>query len=115
MERELSKVMSVGLILLGITHTVLTPLFYSVFDVDAVWFAGSGLGFIYLGSYNLKRRLDTSKLSSLLTAVCNLLALLWLSAFLYLERTLSPQGLVSMLILGILFLTTSREFLKQNN
>ncbi|HMB24097.1 MAG TPA: hypothetical protein VKP08_14740 [Anaerolineales bacterium] len=38
---------------LGILHTVLTPLFYSSLTEDALWFAGTGLGLLFLGLFNL--------------------------------------------------------------
>jgi hypothetical protein len=47
------KVSAWTLIGLGILHTSLTPLFYSGFTVDALWFAGTGLGILFLGSFNL--------------------------------------------------------------
>ena len=41
------------LIGLGILHTLLTPLFYPGFTIDALWFAGTGLGLLFLGLFNL--------------------------------------------------------------
>lgn len=38
---------------LGILHTVLTPLFYSGLTEDTLWFAGTGLGLLFLGLFNL--------------------------------------------------------------
>jgi len=42
-----------ALIGLGILHTLLTPLFYSSFSGDALWFAGTGVGLLFLGLFNL--------------------------------------------------------------
>ena len=109
MKRKVSGVLSTALIILGVIHTVFTPIFYPQFNLDAVWFAGSGIGFIFLGSYNLTRRSDVSRLSALLATICNFLALLWLIAFLYLEGTLAPQGLISLLILGMMVVLTTKE------
>lgn len=47
------KVSAYALLALGILHTVLTPLFNQQFDVDTLWFAGTGLGLIFLAVLNL--------------------------------------------------------------
>lgn len=47
------KVSAWTLIGLGILHASLTPLFYSGFNIDALWFAGTGLGILFLGLFNL--------------------------------------------------------------
>jgi hypothetical protein len=39
---------------LGLIHTLATPIFYSGFTEDALWFAASGLGLIFLGLLNLE-------------------------------------------------------------
>ena len=46
------KVSAYILLALGILHTALTPLFYQQFDVDTLWFAGTGLGLIFLALLN---------------------------------------------------------------
>lgn len=51
--KTIHKVSAWALIGLGILHTSLTPLFYSAFDIDALWFAGTGLGILFLGLFNL--------------------------------------------------------------
>jgi hypothetical protein len=44
---------STGIILfLGVGHTLLTPMFYPSFSVDALWFAGTGLALLFLGMLN---------------------------------------------------------------
>ena len=43
-----------GVILfLGVGHTLLTPMFFSQFSADALWFAGTGLALVFLGFFNL--------------------------------------------------------------
>ena len=45
---------STGVILfLGIVHTLLTPLFYSEFSADMLWFMGTGLALAFSGLFNL--------------------------------------------------------------
>ena len=38
---------------LGGLHTLLTPLFSPGFSTDTLWFAGTGLGILFLGFFNL--------------------------------------------------------------
>ncbi len=47
------KVSTWTLIALGVLHTLLTPLFYPGFTIAALWFAGTGLGILFLGLFNL--------------------------------------------------------------
>ncbi len=51
--KTVHKVSAWVLIGLGILHTALTPLFSPGFTTDALWFAGTGLGFLFLGLFNL--------------------------------------------------------------
>lgn len=47
------KIASLLLILSGLLQIAFTPLFFSHFGLDVLWFAGSGLGFVFLGNLNL--------------------------------------------------------------
>ncbi|MBN2388235.1 MAG: hypothetical protein JXB85_14555 [Anaerolineales bacterium] len=47
------KVSAYVLIGLGLLHTLLTSLFSPGFNTDALWFAGTGLGILFLGLFNL--------------------------------------------------------------
>lgn len=47
------KIVSLLLILSGLLQIAFTPLFFSHFGLDVLWFAGSGLGFVFLGNLNL--------------------------------------------------------------
>lgn len=44
---------SAYLLLIGVVHTALTPLFYNKFSPDALWFAGTGLALIFLSLLNI--------------------------------------------------------------
>ena len=46
------KTASYLVLLLGIIHTSMTPVFYDSFSKDALWFAGTGLSLIFLGFLN---------------------------------------------------------------
>lgn len=41
------------LVALGTGHTLLTPIFYSRYSAEALWFAGTGLSLIFLGLLNI--------------------------------------------------------------
>ena len=51
--KTVHKVSAWVLVGLGILHTALTPLFSPGFTIDALWFAGTGLGILFLGLFNL--------------------------------------------------------------
>jgi hypothetical protein len=44
---------SAYLLLIGVIHTALTPLFYDRFSLNALWFAGTGLALIFLSLLNI--------------------------------------------------------------
>jgi hypothetical protein len=44
---------SAYLLMLGIIHSVITPVFYKSFSIDALWFFGTGLSLIYLSLLNI--------------------------------------------------------------
>jgi hypothetical protein len=41
------------LLLIGVIHTALTPVFYPGFTLEALWFAGTGLALVFLGLTNI--------------------------------------------------------------
>jgi hypothetical protein len=41
------------LLLIGLIHTALTPVFYPEFSPDALWFAGTGLALVFLSLLNI--------------------------------------------------------------
>jgi len=41
------------LLLIGLVHTALTPLFYPGFTLEALWFAGTGLALVFLALLNI--------------------------------------------------------------
>jgi hypothetical protein len=49
----LYKISALLLILSGLLQIAFTPVFFSHFGLDVLWFAGTGLGFVFLGNLNL--------------------------------------------------------------
>ncbi|MBN1305791.1 MAG: hypothetical protein JXA13_15240 [Anaerolineales bacterium] len=41
------------LLLIGVIHTALTPVFYPGFTLEALWFAGTGLALVFLALLNI--------------------------------------------------------------
>ena len=55
------KISTILLMLLGLAHAFLTSVFYSEFSADAVWFAGTGLSLLFLGTLNFAAILSSSR------------------------------------------------------
>lgn len=53
MMKTIHKISSWIILMLGIGHTLVTPAFYPGFTAEALWFAGTGLGLVFLGLLNL--------------------------------------------------------------
>ncbi len=51
--RTLYKVSAYLLVLTGIIHIAFSPFFFGHFGLDVLWFAGTGLGMVFLGNLNL--------------------------------------------------------------
>jgi len=47
------KISALLLILSGLLQIAFTPVFFSHFGLNVLWFAGTGLGFVFLGNLNL--------------------------------------------------------------
>jgi hypothetical protein len=52
--RTIHKICSWIILVLGVGHTMAIPIFYLGFTEDALWFAGTGLGLVFLGLLNLE-------------------------------------------------------------
>lgn len=63
------------LILIGMTHTALTPVFATAFAPDAVWFAGAGIALVFLGLLNLAARCCAGSGVRSLTVAANVIGL----------------------------------------
>lgn len=98
------------LIGLGILHTLLTPLFYSAFTIDALWFAGTGLGLLFLGLFNL------AVLKPGVQAALNLCLTANIIGFVYsiLLVIILPEPQVFLALLGFLGATLGLSFAKKS-
>lgn len=77
MKKMVHKVSAYVLLALGLLHTLLTPLFYPRFSDDALWFAGTGLGLVFLALLNLAVLLTPTRTGLNLCLMANLTGLLY--------------------------------------
>jgi len=111
--KTIHKVSAWALVGLGSIHILLTPLFYSGFTIDALWFAGTGLGTLFLGLLNLavlhapaRAALDLCLLANIIGSVYGILIVIILP---------EPQALLALwAFLGAtLGLVSARKFILQ--
>lgn len=69
-------IFSLLFVLLGIVHAACTPVFYHSYSLDALWFAGTGLGVTLAGLLNISAiKADNSQVYSI-TIVSNIVCLI---------------------------------------
>jgi hypothetical protein len=93
---------SAYLLLLGVVHCALTPVFYKTFfAVDTLWFFGAGLSLVFLCMLNIatSRLLDNWLLS--FTFIGNIIGLIYSVILLFVLK--KPQALVGTLFHLIVF------------
>ncbi|HAF31186.1 MAG TPA: hypothetical protein DCG75_19275 [Bacteroidales bacterium] len=90
------------LILLGVVHSGLTPVFYKVFNADALWFFGTGLSYIFMGLYNLAAlKVKVTSISNM-AVILNFIATIFTIAITYILR--EPQAYVAMVLVIYIFI-----------
>ncbi len=72
-------IFSMIVLLLGIAHTCLTPVFYLEFTLGACWFAGSGVMLLLIGLFNIMLIKDKNNFGLLrkFTQLANALGLIF--------------------------------------
>ena len=90
------------LILLGVTHSGLTPVFYKTLNADALWFFGTGMSYIFMGLYNLA----TLKVKILsihrITIILNFIGNVFTIAITYILK--EPQAYFAMVLVIFIFI-----------
>ena len=104
MLKRIDQALVLTVLLLGVAHTSLTPLFYRDFTVDALWFAGTGLAFVLLAILHLTRRSSESAF----THWAAFFGTLGLTGFtlLIVMKLSAPQAYASLVILSSLCITS---------
>lgn len=100
MRKKLDYVATILLLILGSVHTILTPVFYKTFDLDALWFIGTGLAFVFLGFINISRIKTTEIFIKILCPIGNALAFIY-CIFIVLKLA-EPQAFISFFDLLVL-------------
>jgi hypothetical protein len=81
MLRAIHKVSTLLVLAIGVIHTAGTFLFYRRPSEDAIWFAGAGLGGVFVALLNMALwSPDASRLSRRSAAAANFLFFFWLVA-----------------------------------
>ena len=100
MAKKLNHTFSIILVVLSIIHIILTPMFYKIFNLGALWFAGSGLSFLFLGSINIIGPETTGMPFKLLRSICNALALVFCA--LIVSILTQPQAFICLAVVAML-------------
>ena len=96
---------------MGVIHSSFTPFFYSSINVDALWFFGTGLSYIFMGLYNLASIKVKIKSIFNITIVLNFIATIFTIAITYILR--EPQSFIAMILVIFVFLNS--VFIKMND
>lgn len=95
-------------LLLGVAHTAFTPVFYKSFSLDAIWFAGTGLAFVFLGLLHISRRTSTSSLAVVVSCFASVVATIF-SILIVLKMT-APQAYISVVVNALLAVTSGMTY-----
>lgn len=90
------------ILLLGAVHVILTPLFYKTFDLSTLWFAGTGLAFVFLGIINISSIRSSDKTTRILCILCNAIAVIY--GILVVIKLCKPHAYISLADLVLLLI-----------
>jgi hypothetical protein len=90
---------SAYLLMLGVIHCALTPVFYKSFSLDAIWFFGTGLSLVFLSLLNIAASRLLVPWLLTITLIANIIGTLHSIAILYVLN--APQAYI-----GLLFFVT---------
>lgn len=108
--RLVYKISAYLVVLLGIAYIVLTPFFFRQFGLDVLWFAGTGLGFIFLGNLNLVVMLSKRSGFYMMAITSNLMALLL--SVLILSTNAAAQSYLSLAIALLLSVASVNQYIR---
>lgn len=89
---------------LGVIHTACTPIFYKSFSLDALWFAGTGLSFVFLGLIHMIRLSTGARIASILAFGCS--ALITIFSTLIVVLLSAPQAFVALVVNFLLLIVS---------
>jgi hypothetical protein len=108
--RIVYKIFAYLVVLLGIAYIVLTPFFFRQFGMDVLWFAGTGLGFIFLGNLNLVVMLSNRSGFYMMAITSNIMALLL--TVLILSANAAAQSYLSLAIVLVLAIASVNQYIR---
>ena len=89
------------LIILGTIHSTFTLFLYKTLNVDALWFFGTGLTYIFMGLYNLAAIKVRIKSISNIAVILNFIGTIFTIAITYILK--EPQAYIAMVIVIFIF------------
>ena len=95
-------IVSVSILLIGITHNVVSPIFFPTLGPGAFLFVGTGLAFMFLGIFNFARLKAGKKIVSVMCIICITLTLIYCCIFYRYVNTLKWWIIAVILIALIL-------------
>lgn len=98
------------LVLLGIVHIALTPLFFNRFGLDVLWFGGTGMGLVFLGNLNLLVLLSKKAGFYMMAITSNIMGLLLMVLILFMNP--APQAWIGVLLLLVLLVGSISEHIQ---
>jgi hypothetical protein len=107
--RLLQKITAYLLVVMGIVHIALTPMFFRQFGLDVLWFAGTGLALIFLGNINLMVLISRRSGFYMMAITSNIMALLLVVVILSMNPSI--QAYISFILVLLLTLSAVNEYI----
>ena len=92
------------LILLGFIHSSMTFIIYKSCNVDALWFFGTGLTYIFMGLYNLASIKVKIQSISIIAVILNFIGAIFTIAITYILK--EPQAYIALILVIVIFLSS---------
>jgi hypothetical protein len=105
MLKRLDLLLIMSVLVLGLAHIAFTPVLFKTFSIDALWFAGTGLSFVFLGLLHLIRRTSGSPISLILSLIASLAATAF--SVLIVIKLPAPQAYLAVVINAMLSTTAA--------
>jgi hypothetical protein len=86
--------------ILGIIHAALTPVFYKLNSLEALWFAGTGLSLVFLGLLNISAIRSNNKLIFDLCIFANIISAVY-KTFLTI-KICEPQAFIAVVLMALM-------------
>jgi hypothetical protein len=96
-------------LLLGAIHIGFTPVIYKTIDLSALWFAGTGMAFLFLGVVNISRIRSTDRTLRILCLLSNIISIVF--GFLVVVKLRQPHAYFSLIVLLLLLILSVSDIL----